>query len=84
MADCLVLKWGTVKEWDLESDEAVEALNKWASFGVSMSAMAQQQCPDQKQALVDAIDCMDEIWLDWEGEKVTKEKAKEYVLSYGK
>jgi hypothetical protein len=25
---------------------------------------------------------MDEIWLDWDGKKVTREEAKAYVRSY--
>ena len=79
----LRLKWGTVKGWDLESDEAKAALQKWGDFGVSVSAMAQHDSPEQKQALLDAIDVMDEIWLDWDGKKVSREEAKEYVRTYG-
>jgi hypothetical protein len=80
----LTLKWGTVKGWSIESDEAAAALKKWADFGVSMSAMAHKDSPEQKQALLDAIDHMDEIWLGWENKKVTREEAKEYVRNYGK
>ena len=83
MPDILSLKWGTVKGWDLESDEAKAALQKWADCGVSASAMTQHDTLEQKQALLDAIDVMDEICLDWEGRKVTREEAKEYVRSYG-
>ena len=79
----LTLKWGTVKGWKLETDEAKAALQKWADFGVSMSAMAQHDTPEQKQALLDAIDFMDEIWLDWEDKSVSKEEAKEYIRNYG-
>jgi hypothetical protein len=79
----LTLKWGTVKGWDLETEEAKAALQKWAQGGVSMSAMAQRDSPEQRQALLDAIDFMDEIWLDWEGKKVSREEAKDYVLNYG-
>lgn len=48
-----------------------------------MSAAMQIDSPDQKQALLNAIDHMDEIWLDWEGKKVSQEEAKEYVRTYG-
>lgn len=82
MANVLTLKWGTVKSWALESDEAVAALQKWADMGVSMSAADQKDTPEQKQALIEAIDHMDEIWLDWEDKQVTKEEAKKYVLEY--
>ena len=84
MANKLVLKWGTVKAWDLESDEAMAALKKWSDYGVSMSAAMQKDSPEQKQALLEAIDLMDEIWLDWEDKKVTKEEAKAYVINYDK
>ena len=80
----LTLKWGTVKGWDLKSAEAVAALQKWADFGRSASAMMQKYSPEQQQALLEAIDLMDEIWLDWEGKQVSREEAKEYILNYGK
>lgn len=79
----LTLKWGTVKGWDLETDEAKAALKKWMDFGCSASAMKQKDSPEKKQALLDAIDHMDEIWLDWEGEQVSREEAKEYISNYG-
>ncbi len=80
----LTLKWGTVKGWHAESEEAKAALQKWADFGVSISAITQHDTPEQQQALLDAIDHFDEIWLDWEGIQVTQEQAKEYVRNYGK
>jgi len=83
MPNVLTLKWGTVKGWNLETDDAKAALQKWHSFGVSMSAMSHRDTPEQKQALIYAIDLMDEIWLDWEGKQVSREEAKEYVRSYG-
>ena len=84
MANILTLKWGTVKGWDLDTDEAVAALQKWADGGVSMSAMAQKDTEAQKEALIAAIDHMDEIWLDWDDKQVSREEAKEYVRSYGR
>lgn len=79
----LTLKWGSVKAWDLESPEAVAALKRWADFGVSASAMCQHDTPEQKQALIEAIDHMDEIYLDWDGKYVSRDEAKEYVRNYG-
>jgi hypothetical protein len=49
-----------------------------------MSAATQKDSPEQKQALLEAIDIMDEIWLDWEGKKVSRDEAKKYILNYGK
>lgn len=84
MPNVLTLKWGTVKGWELETDEAVAALQKWADHGISMSAACQHETPEQKQALIEAIDHMDSIWLDWEGKEVSRDEAKEYVRNYGK
>lgn len=84
MKNSLTLKWGTVKAWDIESDEALAALKKWADFGMCASAACQKDTPEQKQALLDAIDFMDEIYLDWGGKYVSREEAKQYVLNYGR
>jgi hypothetical protein len=84
MSNSLTLKWGTVKGWKLETLEAKAALQKWADGGVSISAMMQHDTPEQKQALIEAIDHMDEIWLDWEGKQVSRDEAKEYVRNYRK
>lgn len=84
MPNSLTLKWGTVKGWDLETEEAVAALQKWADHGRTLSAAMHRDTPEQQQDLLAAIDLMDEIWLDWEGKQVTKEEAKEYVLNYRK
>ncbi len=81
----LTLKWGTVKGWHLKTDEAKSALQKYMDAGdFSMSSMMQRDTPEQKQALIKAIDFMDEILLDWENKVVSREEAKEYVRNYGK
>jgi hypothetical protein len=80
----LTLKWGTVKAFNLESQEAIDALQKRADYGESMSAALHEDTPDQQQALIDALEFMDEIWLDWDGKMVTREEAKEYILGFGK
>ena len=78
----LTLKWGTAKAWDLETEEAKEALQKWADFGVSVSCMMQRDKPGQREALLAAIDHMDEIYLDWEDRFVDREGAKAYLREY--
>ena len=80
----LTLKWGSVKGWEVHSEEALAAMQKWASFGHSASALCQHDTPEQQQALLEAIDHMDEIYLAWTGEYVSREEAKEYVRNYGK
>jgi hypothetical protein len=84
MAEHLLLKWGTLKGWKLESEAALAAFDRYAEAGVSMSATAQQDTPEQKQALCDIIDAIDgPIINDWSGEEMTKDEAKKYILEYG-
>ena len=81
----LLLKWGTLKGWsDLrENPAAIAALDRYHDAPVSMSAMAQSDTPDQKQAICDLIDAINgPITDDWSGENMTKEEAKRYVLEY--
>ena len=84
MPNSLTLKWGSVKAWNIETEDAEAALQKWADLGLSMSAMMRKDSPEQKQALIEAIDFFDEIWLDWEGKKVSKQEAKDYIINYRK
>jgi len=48
--------------------------------------MARRDTDRQKQLILQIIDAVnaDQIYLDWDGEYVSKEKAKEYILNYGK
>lgn len=83
MAEHLLLKWGTLKGWDLKTDKSREAAQKYAAFGMSMSAMAQHDTDEQKKALCELIDAIDgEIENDWTGETMSKEEAKKYVMEY--
>lgn len=83
MPNMLRLNWGTVSGWDLQTDEAVEALKRWCSFGVHVSAAeGHSDNPEQQQALFDLIDLMDEIHLDWDGVSVSREDAKAYLRYY--
>ncbi len=85
MSEHLLLKWGTLKGWNVESEKAREAFKRYCEGGVSASAMMQHDTDPQKAALCDLIDAIDgEIMNDWSGEKLTKEAAKEYVMEYGK
>lgn len=78
----LILKWRTLKGWDLESEASLSALKKYTDLGFSFSAAAQHDTPEQKQALCDLIDAVDgEIANDWTGKSMTKEEAKAYVMN---
>lgn len=86
MTETLILKWGTVKGWEGLSEEGRAALQKWADFGVSASAMMQRDSDEQKQALCEAIDVISGrggvIWNDWDGEAMSAADAKKYVMEY--
>ena len=81
----LTLKWGSLKAWNFESDEAAELIKKWFDIGASMSAATHHDTPEQKQILCELIDVGDFeiVYLDWDGEEVTKDAAKKYVMEYG-
>ena len=84
--DYLSLKWGTLKAWNLTSERGQELLRKYHELGACMSAMLQNDTPEQKALICEMIDeCNAEtIYLDWDGKDVSKEEAKKYVLEYGK
>jgi hypothetical protein len=85
MANELTLKWGTLKRWDFtDSERGEELLKEYCKIGSSMSAMTQSDTPRQKEIICELIDLCDEntIYLDWDGEYVSREKAKEYVMNY--
>jgi len=82
--DYITLKWGTLKSWNVKSAEGKALLEKYGELGYSMSAMAQHDTPEQKEIICKLIDLMPgEIYIDWNGEYVSKEAAKKYVLEYG-
>jgi len=82
----LTLKWGTLKAWNFEGNEkAAKLLKRYYEIGSSFFAMAQRDTPEQKEIICKLIDLTPGgIYLDWDGEYVSKEKAKEYVMNYGK
>lgn len=82
----ITLKWGTLKAWNLESEKGRELLRKYFELGSCMSAMCQEDTPEQKELICEMIDVCEakKILLDWDGKYVSKSKAKKYVRDYGK
>lgn len=79
----LYLKWGTVKGWEKLTEQSVEILQRYFKEGVPFSAMADHPDEDRKQILCELINQFTgEIWNDWSGEKMTKDEAKQYVVTY--
>lgn len=84
MEDYLVLKWGTLKEWNFHSKKALKLLKEYGKIGSNFSAMLQKDTQRQKEIICELIDegDFDKVFLDWEGKNISKEKAKKYVMSY--
>ena len=84
--DYISLKWGTLKAWNLHSKKGLELMNKYHELGTSMSAMTQNDSPEQKEIICQMIDecSADTIHLEWDGIDVSKDEAKKYVMEYGK
>lgn len=83
----LLLKWGNLKGWRLETDASRSAFKAYVEAGENAAApMAMVRLEDaEKVALCGLIDAVDgPITNDWSGEKMTKDEAKKYVLEYGK
>jgi hypothetical protein len=84
-SESLLLKWGTLKGWDLKTEASRAAAQKYFDIGEhSFSVMMQRDTPEQKQALCELIDAIaGPITNDWSGESMTKDEAKRYVMEYG-
>lgn len=86
--ETLTLKWGSVKGYSNLSDTSVDALQKWADLGTSMSAMSQPRTEAHTEALCHAVDVISGnggvIWDDWNGVEMTADEAKTYLREYRK
>ena len=83
MNEHILLKWGTIKGWSNLRPSTVEILQKWQDSGVTMSCMAQNDTPEQKELICQAIDQLEgTIKNDWTGETLTKEEARKYIMEY--
>jgi hypothetical protein len=82
--DHLILKWGTLKDWNFHSDKAKALLKEYCELGSRMSAMMQHDTLRQKKIICELIDegNFKKVYLDWDGKYISKEKAKEYVMDY--
>lgn len=86
MKNSLTLKWGTLKGWHLETEEAQALLKEYHELGASLGTATQHDTPRQKEIILSLIDlCEDgDICLDWTGEYVSRDDAKKYIMEYGK
>jgi hypothetical protein len=83
--DYITLKWGTLKSWKLTNPALDPLIEEYDSIGSSLSAMAQNDTPRQKEIICEMIEIIGKpVYLDWDGEYVSVEEAKKYVMEYGK
>lgn len=81
----ITLKWGTLKSWKFTAPELQRLMEEYCMEGSSMSAMMQHDSPRQKEIICEMIDFIGEpVYNHWEGEYMTPEEAKKYVMEYGK
>lgn len=79
--DHLLLKWGTLKGWKLNSEKGKELLKQYFALGSSASAMLQKDTEKQQDLILQMIDeCNGFIQSDWSGEYMTKAEAKKYIM----
>ncbi len=85
MTDNLTLKWGTLKGWNIKSKETFAFLERYFALGVKVSAILQEDTPEQQSLLLEIIDQIDgPIYNDWENKEMTKDEAKKYITEYGR
>jgi len=82
--DHLTLKWGTLKSWNFHSEKALKLLEEYGRLGMSMGAAQQRDTERQKEIICELIDegNFKKVYMDWDGEYITKKKAKKYVMEY--
>jgi len=85
LSECYVtLKWGTLKSWKLGAPELKPLIEEYNEEGASISGMMQRDTPRQKEIICEMIDMIGkDVYLDWDGEYVSPEDAKKYVMEYG-
>jgi hypothetical protein len=79
----LNLKWGTVKGWSDLSDKSVELLQEYFKEGYPLGCATDKPDAERKEVLCKLIEQLDgTIYNDWEDKEMTKEEAKQYILTY--
>ena len=82
---CITLKWGTLKGWDVAEDNAaaMDLLKRYHELGVCMSVAAQNDSDDQKGILCELVSLPEmNVYLDWDGKYVTQQEAVAYIKTY--
>jgi hypothetical protein len=76
--DYLSLKFGSWKSYEANSEPFRKALQEYFDLATSTG-----NAQELKEALCRVVDaCSGEIYNDWAGTYMTKEKAKKYIMEY--
>lgn len=79
----ILLKWGTLKGWKLNSIKGQKLLQEYQAIGTSSSVMLQKDSERQRELIIEMIDvCDGVIKSDWTGEYFTKDEAEKYINEY--
>ena len=84
----LTLKWGDLKNWQFCSEKGKSLLNEYFKINENKGnrwGFLNDNTPRQKEIICELIDEVDDpkgIYLSWDGKYVSKQKAKDYVMSY--
>ena len=83
--DNILLKWGTLKGWNVKCPETFKLLQEYHDEPVSFSVMAQKDTDSQKKKLCEMLTAhKGTITNDWTGKEMSKKEAIKYVMEYGK
>lgn len=81
----ILLKWGSLKAWELTEDKDKALVARWYELGVSMSAALQNNTDEQKDIICELLSGFTGyIGNDWDGSVYTPEEAVAYVRNYGR
>src|ERR1700751_367564 len=55
--DSIILKWGTLKGWDIQTEKGMALLRRYVELGASYGAAQQRDTPEKKEIICQLIDC---------------------------
>jgi tryptophan synthase alpha subunit len=83
--DYLTLKFGNIKYADLNSKEGKRLFKEYCKTLEGGGLIMQDNNPKRKEIVCKIIDeaNIDFVMNDWTGRKMSKERAKRYIMKYG-
>lgn len=83
--DYLTLKFGNIKYADLNSKEGKRLFKEYCKTLKGGGLIMQDNNPKRKEIVCKIIDeaNVEFVYNDWTGKKMSKERAKRYIMKYG-